>query len=317
MPVVWLGWLLGVPIRERIAGSDILATLRAQKSSYRPVTLFFFGGDEGVAEAAAKAFNENGNGARCVGWLYPGFHPIEDMSTDAIIDTINDSKADFLVVSLGARKGQAWLMRNAERLRIPVRAHFGASLNFEAGRLIWAPQFLQKMGMEWLWRIKQEPYLWRRYFDDGLAFLRALFVNVAPLITQGLLQSDKDFSVNRVADPSGAVTIALSGPLTVRQIDRLIAEFNASLNAIGTIVIDMFGATTVDPRFLGLLIVFRRKVERAGLRLVITGTSDDLKRQFQRHRAEFLINSEMAAEPGAPAPESSESKTFSTSRFPA
>ena len=65
---------------------------------------------------------------------------------------------DFLAVSLGAKKGQAWLLRNHHRLQIPVRAHLGATINFQTGTVKRAPASIrQALGFEWLWRIKEEP----------------------------------------------------------------------------------------------------------------------------------------------------------------
>ena len=104
------------------------------------------------------------------------------MSTPAIIDAINASDADFLAVALGAKKGQAWLQQNHARLRIPVRVHLGATINFQAGTLKRAPTLIQRLGLEWLWRIKEEPQLWRRYWNDGLALLGLLITRVFPLL---------------------------------------------------------------------------------------------------------------------------------------
>jgi Glycosyl transferase WecG/TagA/CpsF family len=89
------------------------------------------------------------------------------MSRDQMIDKVNASEADFLAVSLGAKKGQLWLHRNHQRLAIPVRAHLGAAINFQAGTVKRAPPRLRAWGLEWLWRIKEEPQLWRRYGHDG------------------------------------------------------------------------------------------------------------------------------------------------------
>ena len=76
--------------------------------------------------------NAQPSGLHCVGSLYPGFGSVDEMSRDDIIDKINSSDADFLVASLGAKKGQLWLQRNHYRLLIPVRAHLGAVINFQA-----------------------------------------------------------------------------------------------------------------------------------------------------------------------------------------
>ena len=112
---------------------------------------------------------ENG-GLVCVGALNPGYGTIEDMSGDAIIAAVNASKAEFLVVALGARKGQTWLLRNHHRLRVPVRAHLGAAVNFQAGSVKRAPRAIRKVGLEWLWRIKEEPHLRIRYWHDGCRY---------------------------------------------------------------------------------------------------------------------------------------------------
>ena len=129
----------GVPIRERVAGSDIFDGLRARKAKARPLKVFLFGGAAGAANAACKKINSESDGMTCVGFYEPGFGSVDEMSTDAIIGAINASNADFLVVALGAKKGQLWLLRNRYRLRIPVRAHLGAVINFQAGTVRRAP----------------------------------------------------------------------------------------------------------------------------------------------------------------------------------
>jgi N-acetylglucosaminyldiphosphoundecaprenol N-acetyl-beta-D-mannosaminyltransferase len=104
------------------------------------------------------------------------------MSADAILDTINSSNADLLVAALGAKKGQAWLLRNHHRLQIPVRVHLGAAINFQAGTIKRAPARMRKWGLEWLWRIKEEPQLWGRYWGDGVVLLQLVLTHVLPLL---------------------------------------------------------------------------------------------------------------------------------------
>ena len=97
MPIVWLARLLGVPIRERIAGSDIFEALKSRKARPDQLSVFLFGGAEGVAAAACTKLNAESGGMTCAGSFYPGFCSVDEMSTDAIIDMINSSNADFLV----------------------------------------------------------------------------------------------------------------------------------------------------------------------------------------------------------------------------
>src|SRR6202035_5028024 len=100
-----------------------------------------------IAAAAGRALNAEPGGLQCVGSFFPGFGTLEDMSRDDIIDKINSSDADFLVASLSAKKGQLWLQRNHHRLRIPIRSHLGAAMNFEAGSVKRAPPVMRKYGL--------------------------------------------------------------------------------------------------------------------------------------------------------------------------
>src|SRR5271170_6630720 len=128
MPLIWIGRLIGIPLGERVAGADILEALQSKRSVQRPPKLFLFGGAEGIAAKAGLAINSVSDGLTCVGFLYPGFDSAQHMSSEKIISEINASDADFLVVALGAKKGQSWLRQNHERLTIPVRAHLARRL---------------------------------------------------------------------------------------------------------------------------------------------------------------------------------------------
>jgi N-acetylglucosaminyldiphosphoundecaprenol N-acetyl-beta-D-mannosaminyltransferase len=162
MPIVWIARLIGVPVKTRVSGSDIFDSLKAPERLARQLRVFLFGGAAGVAAAAARTLNAVPSGLNCVGVLDPGFGSVDEISHDHMIDQVNASAADFLAVSLGARKGQLWLHRNHRRLTIPVRAHLGAVINFQAGTVKRAPPGLQAWGLEWLWRIKEEPNLCHR-----------------------------------------------------------------------------------------------------------------------------------------------------------
>ncbi|MGB6100040.1 MAG: WecB/TagA/CpsF family glycosyltransferase [Comamonas sp.] len=177
MPVLWLARLQGTPLPERVAGSTLFEHLRAGEGQAllgRPIKVYFFGGPPGVAQKACDALNAEGRHMRGVGAHSPGFGTVEEMSAPAVIDAINASGADFLVVALGARKGQAWIMHNLDQLSVPVVSHLGAVVNFVAGTVERAPMAWQRWGLEWLWRIRQEPALYRRYVADGVVLLKLM-----------------------------------------------------------------------------------------------------------------------------------------------
>lgn len=175
MPILWLARRQGTPLPERVAGSSLFDALRHGAGQHilgRPIRVFFFGGPPGVAQKACDVLNEEhaqGGPMQGVGALCPGFGTVQDMSAPEVLQAINASQADFLVVALGAKKGQAWILHNLGQLQVPVVSHLGAVVNFVAGTVQRAPAAWQRAGLEWLWRIKEEPALFGRYWNDGLA----------------------------------------------------------------------------------------------------------------------------------------------------
>ncbi len=293
--IVVLAQLIGLPIRQRIAGSDIFEALTARNSSARPLKIFLFGGAEGVAAAAAHALNEKRRGVYCVGSLYPGFSSIEEMSGDGIIGTINSSDADFLVVSLGARKGQLWLQRNHHRLHVPIRSHLGAVINFQAAAVKRAPRVIRNLGLEWLWRIKEEPHLWRRYWTDAILLLGLLGTRILPLaILNRWLQiryGRKHLIVNSLEDEN-SIKVFLVGAAISRQVDNARLALGSAVSAGKNVVIDFSNASAVDSRFLGLILMLRKSLRKRKARLIVTGLSPRLKAIFHLNCLEYLLREE-------------------------
>eukprot|EP01038_Epipyxis_sp_PR26KG_P003480 gene3480-biopygen2582 len=107
MPIVWVARLMGVPVPERVSGADVFERLGRPGSS--PLSTYFFGGPPGGAANACARLNDARGPLTCLGFDAAGFGDIDDMSAQATLDRINASGADFLVVALGATKGQAWI----------------------------------------------------------------------------------------------------------------------------------------------------------------------------------------------------------------
>ena len=293
MPILWIARLLGVPLMGRVAGSDILERLTTRRSG-QPLSVFLFGGPQGAADAARHALNTQSRGLHCAGSLYPGFGSVNDLTTAKTIDTINASGADFLIVSLGAAKGQAWLLRNHASLTIPVRSHLGAAINFLAGTVKRAPHAVRRFGLEWLWRIKEEPHLWRRYRSDALTLLRVLFTRILPLAAQA--------AWSRIARRSGALevtvsktgdtaTLAVAGDATAAHINRAMPGFREAVTAARPVVtVDLSEARTIDARFLGLVMMLRKCVHARGATFRIVSASSSIRRTLRLHEAGFLLS---------------------------
>jgi N-acetylglucosaminyldiphosphoundecaprenol N-acetyl-beta-D-mannosaminyltransferase len=293
MAIVWIARLMGLPIKERVAGSDMLEALKENYDRVPRLKLFLFGGGEGIVDAAAKALNQNPGGLSCVGFINPGFGTIEDMSQDHIIREINASNADFLIAALSARKGQLWLQHNHNRLQIPVRAHLGATVNFAAGKFRRAPPTIRKIGLEWLWRIKEEPYLWRRYWDDGRKLLGLCLTHILPLVARtrwDQLRGRKPQALRiECIQDYKSVTLTLFGAATVPNVEGAIGVFRDALAAKKHIQINLSSTCAVDARFLGLILMLRKQARKQGTELVITGVSERLRTTFRLNGAEFLL----------------------------
>ncbi len=294
-PIVWIARLLGLPIKERVAGSDLLDRLQTPSARARPLSVFLFGGAKGVAAAAAKKLNATPEGLNCVGTMYPGFCEVSEMSQDHIIDTVNSSDADFLSVSLGAKKGQLWLHRNRDRLTIPIRVHLGAAINFQAGIIVRAPEALRAWGLEWLWRIKEEHYLWKRYLNDGLVLLRLLLTRVLPLAASGVwfrvAQSQRRGSL-LIAKGHDAekILIGLNGIASEIHVPNATAHFQEALTSNQDISIDLSNTRYIDARFLGLLLMLRKELKSRKAKLTFTGASRTIERIFRLNEVKFLLS---------------------------
>jgi N-acetylglucosaminyldiphosphoundecaprenol N-acetyl-beta-D-mannosaminyltransferase len=292
MPVVWIARLMGIPIRHRVAGSDLFELLKAEQFSARPLRLFLFGGADGVAATVAKSLNSRSGRLRCVGWIYPGYGTIDEMSTDDVIGQINASGADFLIVSLGAQKGQQWLLRNHHLLRIPIRSHLGAVMNFEAGMVKRAPHAMRRSGLEWLWRIKEEPYLWRRYWRDGWALISLLLTRVLPLVVVAqwlrLSRRNQDFAIAQIADDD-SVTLAPTGYATEPHVPEATSAFRVAVSAKKNVIIDLTDTRYIDCRFFGLLLMLRKQLEGSGNSLRVRSTPPWLARLFRLNGVGFLL----------------------------
>lgn len=294
-PIVWIARLLGLPIKERAAGSDLLDRLQARGSGTRPLSIFLFGGAKGIAAAAAGKINSKPGGLNCVGTMDPGFCEVSEMSLDHIIDTVNSSGADFLALSLGAKKGQLWLQLNHNSLTIPVRTHLGAAINFQAGIVKRAPPTLRALGLEWLWRIKEENYLWKRYANDGLVLLRLLLTRVLPLAAMTRWHQfrhkhqPQDLLIKKSHDGQ-SILISLSGVAAERHVPQAISCFQEALAGKQDVIVDLSNTQLIDARFLGLLLMLRKELKSGGTKLIFKGASRSVKRIFRFSELEFLLS---------------------------
>jgi N-acetylglucosaminyldiphosphoundecaprenol N-acetyl-beta-D-mannosaminyltransferase len=152
------GRWLHQPLRERVTGSDFVPRFAAlaARMDYRP---FFLGAAPGVAERAAAKLAQQYPGF-CVADCYAG-NPSPD-EEDTIINRVRASQPDALFVAYGAPVQDYWISRNLTRLEVPLAMGVGGTFDFIAGIVPRAPIWVQRLGLEWLFRLVNQPWRWRR-----------------------------------------------------------------------------------------------------------------------------------------------------------
>ncbi|MBR2837520.1 MAG: WecB/TagA/CpsF family glycosyltransferase [Kiritimatiellae bacterium] len=173
MPIVVLSKLMRNPLPERVTGADMVPAI-CRRCAEEGLSVYVLGGDE---EAVKAAFDKMGKPGILVGHDPAFVRP--DESQPEIVDRVNAAKPDVLFVALGNPKQELWMGRNAAKLDVGVMIGIGGTFNFIAGRVKRAPRWVQRSGLEWIYRIMQEPgRLWRRYAYGFVKFswlsLRAL-----------------------------------------------------------------------------------------------------------------------------------------------
>jgi N-acetylglucosaminyldiphosphoundecaprenol N-acetyl-beta-D-mannosaminyltransferase len=179
VPVVWGARLLRVPVPEKLSGSDMLLPI-ARLAASQGWRVYLLGGNPGVARDAAARLSTD-EGVRIVGVDDP-FIKLDapDPTHPEIVARIREAKPDLLFVALGAPKQELWISRYGHELGPTVAIGVGASLDFVAGHLTRAPRWISAAGLEWLYRLLQEPRrLWRRYLLRGPRFLPVLMRGLA------------------------------------------------------------------------------------------------------------------------------------------
>jgi N-acetylglucosaminyldiphosphoundecaprenol N-acetyl-beta-D-mannosaminyltransferase len=163
MPLVWLSRLLGKSRTERVCGRDLMRNLTAVSAlcGYRQ---FYYGGAEGVAKKLKQALTTAYPGLEVAGILCPPFRQLTRQEDDAVVDAINAARPHIVWVGLSTPKQEFWMASHLGRIGAPVMIGVGAAFDFLAGTKNQAPVWMQRNGLEWLFRLCLEPRrLWRRY----------------------------------------------------------------------------------------------------------------------------------------------------------
>jgi N-acetylglucosaminyldiphosphoundecaprenol N-acetyl-beta-D-mannosaminyltransferase len=192
VPVLWAARLNGAPLLERVTGVDVVeqgAALAAERG-YR---IFLLGAEDGVAAEAAAELERRNPGLPIAGIYSPPVGPSSDEENERMVALVRAARPDILFVAFGAPKQDVWISHHLHQLGVPVCVGVGGTFNFLAGRVPRAPRWMQRRGLEWAYRLRQEPRrLWRRYLVGDLPlFLRLATARLVP-VRPALVAADAD-----------------------------------------------------------------------------------------------------------------------------
>lgn len=260
MPLVWATRLLGGNIPERVSGSDLIPSL-ARSADRSNISIYLLGGNKETTQRAAEVLLHDNPDLLIAGMDCPfvctegGGIAFEGETDSEICNKINRSGAQLLLIGFGNPKQEMWFQRNRSRLHTNVAMGVGGTFNFIAGDVMRAPPWMQKAGLEWLFRFLEEPKrLWKRY-AVGLAKFSIMLA--PPLAVHFLLKTflrERGGALRKRLFFSGeeiVQVIALPDHLTAKSIKSVYQCLEEEIDAI--LVLDASECRFVDAAGFGFL----------------------------------------------------------------
>ena len=168
VPLVWISNLFKPKIPGRVNGTDLMEAL-VKLSSEKGYSIFFFGAEESVIKKVVNIYSQQYPDLKIAGYRNGYFSKDEEKS---IVKEIRDSGADILFIGFGTPKKEIFVKKHKEHLNVPVIHGVGGSFDVIAGKTKRAPVWMQKNGLEWFYRVLQEPArMWKRYLVTNSVFI--------------------------------------------------------------------------------------------------------------------------------------------------
>jgi N-acetylglucosaminyldiphosphoundecaprenol N-acetyl-beta-D-mannosaminyltransferase len=271
MPLVWGARLLGVSLEDRVAGSDMVPAL-VQRAAKKGYSVYFLGAAPGVAARAAQRLQEQYPQLIVAGVCSPPYTPVLEMDP-AILEAIQAARPDILLVAFGNPKQEKWIGMVRRQINVPVMIGVGATLDFIAGSKKRAPKWMQKVGMEWLHRLLQEPQrLLRRYVVD-LTLFSTFFLRQWWLIgrqSQPAAVLPHGFGELLLVEGKGILNI--EGRLTADNCRMLLEAGQQALATTPFLVINLAYAEFLDSSAIGMLVDLTKQARERGGEVTLAAT---------------------------------------------
>lgn len=171
MPTVWMGWLAGQRAMDRVYGPDLMLEV-CRVSPAHGIRHFFYGGANGAAEELRAKLCARFPGLEVVGVFEPPFRPLNACEEAELTRRVRAARPHVMWVGLSTPKQEKFMAEYLPRLEVTLMVGVGAAFDFHSGRVRQAPRWMQRSGLEWLYRVCQEPRrLWRRYLRNNPRFV--------------------------------------------------------------------------------------------------------------------------------------------------
>ncbi len=292
MPLVWASRVMGSPLPERVAGVDLVLAL-AQRSAQRGYRVFLLGASPESSAAVAAHLTAEFPELNICGRLSPPVTPLEQMDDRAILDAIEKARPDILLVAFGNPKQELWIHRNRKRLKTAVAIGVGGTFDLLGGSLPRAPRWMQNHGLEWMFRLLQEPKrLARRYAADAWGLATSLSVQLCAFVAQrrgggehpAAIRTGSKLVLKPAGDFTGAVTAAVE------------TEARARLSGGSHVLVDLSDVTFLGIDAAGSLIRLYRLACEKGCALMLVNPRPPVARLLRAAQMETMIRTAVDVE---------------------
>lgn len=286
MPLVWLSKIFGYPLRERVAGSDMVPKL-LEMCGREGHAVYFFGSDMATLQEAKILAEERYPGLKVVGIDSPPMGEVIEWDNDALCARMRASGAKLLLVCLGCPKQERWIFAHHHAVGIPLSIGVGASLDFITGKQERAPRWMQKAGLEWLWRMSGNPSrLVSRYSKDFVFLMKASWRQARAQRRREIIALTVRDHPQDTARQDGPVTrINWSGDL--QQTGLAGAPVPESVSS--PVLLDASRVTFMDSSGLGRLALLVRVCRAAQQMLVVVNPSEVVRTSVRAAQMDSLF----------------------------
>lgn len=302
MPLVWLSWLLGSKLKERVTGVELVCQL-ASVLAQNQKSIFLLGSTEQITKVAGIYLEALNPGLQIVGhaspWIYTEGKNLLNIKEDddSLIEEINRCSPDVLLIAFGNPKQELWFHRVKHQLKVPVSIGVGGSFDLLSGAVKRSPNWMQNSGLEWLFRLLQEPKrLWRRYFIDafkfaGMAVPLVIYHNFNRCMTS-LRHKKKIFAENPLLFLSTKQTIAvipLPSVLDENYSHFLFQHLEEIFNQ-DAVVFDFENVLHITLEGLAMCLKIWQKAERKGKEIYSINIRRNIRLLLKLHRIWDIID---------------------------